>query len=157
MTRIIRISVLMALVAILCLSNLTLAQEWSKEQKEVWKSVQAYWDLAAKGDAAGFLSYFHDSFVGWAYGTDVPQSKEDRKKMIEYSMQKNETLLYTVTPVSIWVKGNFAFVNYFYNELEKDSEGKEKWSSGRWTDILTKQGDKWLMIGDHGGQTSKDN
>jgi ketosteroid isomerase-like protein len=157
MTRIIRISVLTAFIAVFCLSNLILAQEWSKEQKEVWKSVQNYWDLAAKSDVEGFLSYFHDSFTGWNYGTNAPQNKADRAKMIEYSMQKNQTVLYTVTPASIWVKGNFAFVNYYYTELEKDSEGKEKWSSGRWTDILTKQGDKWVMIGDHGGQTSKDN
>jgi hypothetical protein len=27
---------------------------------------------------------------------------------------------------------------------------------GRWTDILMKQGDKWVMIGDHGGRTSKE-
>jgi len=31
--------------------------------------------------------------------------------------------------------------------------GKEKSSQGRWTDILKKEGDKWLLIGDHGGPT----
>ena len=32
------------------------AQEWSAEQKDVWKSVEDYWDLAAKGDLDGFTS-----------------------------------------------------------------------------------------------------
>ena len=33
---------------------------------------------------------------------------------------------------------------------------KEKVEQGRWTDILIKQDDKWIMIGDHGGATSED-
>jgi len=47
-------------------------------------------------------------------------------------------------------------VHYYYTYLYKDVEGKQKTSQGRWTDILMKQGNKWVMIGDHGGQTSKD-
>ena len=30
-------------------------------------------------------------------------------------------------------------------------DGKKKSEKGTWTDILTKQGNKWVMIGDHGG------
>lgn len=34
---------------------------------------------------------------------------------------------------------------------------KEKGVGGRWTDVLKKQGDKWVLIADHGGATpSKD-
>jgi hypothetical protein len=36
----------------------------------------------------------------------------------------------------------------------KDVEGKENNESGRWTDILLKQGDKWVMIGDSGGSSA---
>ena len=41
-------------------------------------------------------------------------------------------------------------------QIMKGPDGKEKPSEGRWTDILMKQGDKWVLIGDHGGKTSKD-
>ncbi len=29
-------------------------------------------------------------------------------------------------------------------------------TQGRWTDLLKKQGDKWVMIGDHGGPDDDD-
>ena len=67
------------------------------------------------------------------------------------------TAFYTIDPEAIWVKGNFAFVHYRYTEVEVDMEGKERSSSGRWTDILMKDGNRWIMIGDSGGETSSNN
>ena len=67
-------------------------------------------------------------------------------------MAKNSTVLYTITPVSIWVKGEFAFVHYYFTQVEKDKEGKETMSGGRWTDILMKKGSKWVLVGDAGGR-----
>ena len=130
------------------------AQEWSAEQKEVWASVEAYWDLSTKGDAEAFLSYFHDSFTGWVNNTDFPHNKADRETFIRYFFPKTSTAIYTITPAAIWVQGNFAFVHYFYTEVEVNQDGKEEFNSGRWTDILMKDGDRWVMVGDHGGETS---
>jgi hypothetical protein len=45
-------------------------------------------------------------------------------------------------------------VHYSYTEVEVDMEGKEKLNAGRWTDILMKDGNKWVMVGDSGGETS---
>ena len=132
------------------------AQEWSKEQQEVWSNVETYWSLAAKNDVAGFLSYFDPSFIGWGNMSDAPQTKPQRQKMMEYMFANSQNVLYTITPAAIWVKGNFAFVHYYYTSLDKDKDGKEKWESGRWTDILMKSGNKWVMIGDHGGSDSDD-
>jgi hypothetical protein len=38
--------------------------------------------------------------------------------------------------------------------MEKD--GKKEAENGRWTDILMKQGTKWVMIGDNGGSAKKE-
>ena len=59
--------------------------------------------------------------------------------------------------MGIWVKGNFAFVDYHYMEVTKDKDGKRDTEIGRWTDILIREGDRWVMIGDHGGRTNNDN
>jgi len=64
-------------------------------------------------------------------------------------------LLYTITPARIWVNGNFAYVHYYYSEVNEGADGKPMPESGRWTDILMKKGTKWVMVGDHGGKTSK--
>ena len=34
----------------------------------------------------------------------------------------------------------------------ENSEGKPTTEKGRWTDILMKKGDKWMLVGDHGGE-----
>lgn len=44
---------------------------------------------------------------------------------------------------------------HYYTQVVKNAEGKEENVEGRWTDILMKQGDRWVLIGDHGGRIKK--
>jgi ketosteroid isomerase-like protein len=127
------------------------AQEWSAEQKDVWKNVETYWDLGAKGDIEGFLSYFHDDFSGWPNASPFPHDKDARVKFVKFSFSNTETVFYNITPLAIKIHGNVAFVHYYYLNVTKHGEKKESTEQGRWTDILMKQGEKWVMIGDHGG------
>jgi len=144
----------------LCLMFLTVplafAADWNATQKEVWKNVEAYWAAQAAGDLEGFLSYFHSDYLGWTYNSSLPEDKASVRKWIAYEMKSSKVQVYEVKPVAIQVYGNVAFVHYFFAQALKDAEGKEKSVQGRWTDILMKQGDKWVMIGDHGGRTSKE-
>ena len=132
------------------------AQEWSAAQKEVWKNVEAYWALDAAGSTDAFMGYFHADYVGWNSVNAMPGNKEAARKFIAHGHKTSKTLVYDVQPVAIKIHGNVAFAHYHYVQIVKDSAGKDKESSGRWTDILMKQGDKWVLIGDHGGRTSKD-
>ena len=70
-------------------------------------------------------------------------------------MKNNSTVLYTISPASIWVKGDFAFTHYYFTQVEKDKEGKETMSGGRWTDILMKKENKWVLIGDADGRIKR--
>ena len=152
-----KISLALTIIICLALTSSTFGQEWSAEQKEVWSSVEDYWELSSKGDLDGFLSYFHSSFSGWANVSADPQNKTNREKVIRHFLPKTTTALYTITPQAIWVQANFAFVHYNYTEVEVDMEGKEQFNTGRWTDILMKDGNRWVMVGDSGGQTSSNN
>ena len=127
------------------------AQEWSAAQKEVWKNVETYWSLYAKGDYEGFQSFIHPDYRGWSNSSVLPTTKDSHGKFLAFAMKNFKILVYDITPVAIQVYGNFAFVDYYFKMIEKENEGKTTNSSGRWTDILLKQGGKWLMIGDHGG------
>jgi ketosteroid isomerase-like protein len=147
--------VMFAVIVVLASTNL-FAQEWSAAQKEVWKNVEAYWALDAAGNLDGFMSYFHDNYIGWEISQPMPGSKATVRKFIEHDYKTEKTLVYNITPVTINVIGNVAIANYYYTRIVKDAEGKEKSRSGRWADVLMKQGDKWVLIGDHGGRTSKD-
>ncbi len=141
---------------LLVFAGKSFAQQWSDAQKDVWAGVEKYWAVEASGDAQGFMSYFDDSYEGWSYQSKVPQSKSNTSKWIENEVKKNTSEVYTITPLVIWVKGDFAYVHYYYAELDKNKEtGKSEPSSGNWTDILMKSNGKWVLIGDHGGRTSK--
>jgi len=130
------------------------AQQWSDAEKEVWKNVETYWDLAAKGDTEGFLSYFHGDFSGWINTAELPHDRATREKFIRFYNPKTKTLLYNIEPLTIKIHGNVAIVHYIYMEVSKYQDEKEQSEQGRWTDILMKQDGKWVMIGDHGGPTS---
>ncbi len=142
---------------LMLLTSTTLfAQEWSAAQKEVWKNVEGYWALDAAGNTDGLLAYFHPDYVGWSITNAMPSSREATKKFITHRHKTSKTLVYDLQPAAIKIHGNIAIVHYHYVLIAKNAEGKDKESSGRWTDTLMKQGDKWVMIGDQGGQTSKD-
>ncbi|MBF8249118.1 MAG: hypothetical protein HW374_1918 [Bacteroidetes bacterium] len=118
---------LIAILAVLLLALLVTptlyAQEWSAAQKEVWKNVDAYWALDAAGNLDGFMSYFHDNYMGWDINQPLPMEKASVRKFVEYEYKTTKTLVYNIKPVAINVFG---------------------------------KGDKWVLIGDHGGRTSKD-
>jgi hypothetical protein len=69
----------------------------------------------------------------------------------ESGRQSRKTTYLEVKPVANRIFGDVAIVHYYYSMIYKDAEGKDKTDKGRWTDILLKQGNRWVMIGDHGG------
>lgn len=131
-------------------------QEWSAAQQEVWKNVQAYTALVDKGDVEAFGEYFHEDFSGWAVGSVLPSNKAERMKLVRHFLPKRKTVLSEIKPVAIKVHGNVAVVHYYYMDVSVGDDGEEEVTQGRWTDILMKQGDKWIMIADHGGPSSDD-
>jgi len=136
--------------------NSVFAQEWNSAQKEVWKNVNDYWALMAKGDINGFMEYFHADYMGWDNDSKVPSAKEDNRKWLNYWMQGVKIPVYQIDPLTIKIYGDIAFVHYYYSFV-RERDGKKETESGRWTDILMKQGGKWVLIGDHGGSDKKTN
>jgi ketosteroid isomerase-like protein len=134
----------------------TYAQQWSDEQKAVWAGIEAYWQAGMSDDPSGLLSYFDDSYFGWNYENYTPSPKSNVVKTMNYWYTKGKTKLYTLTPARIWVNGNFAYAHYYYYMVNEDPEGKPMAERGRWTDILMKKGDKWMLVGDHGGEIDDD-
>jgi ketosteroid isomerase-like protein len=150
-----RLCVVAAILLLLSSVNV-FSQEWSAAQKEVWKNVEAYNALADAGNVEGFMAYVHNDYLGWNYQSALPMDKAAVRKFVEYDFKTSKTVLSNIKPAGIGIFGNVAYVHYCWMSVYKDAEGKEKWVSGRYTDILMKQGDKWVIIGDHGGRTSKE-
>jgi ketosteroid isomerase-like protein len=146
----------MVIVVAGCLGSSALAGEWSAAQKEIWKTVEAYNAAFDKGDLEGFMAYFHNDYNGWAYSSPVPNGKATVRKFVDIDMKSSKNILSHLEPVGINIFGNTAVVHYYFFSLSKDMDGKTKENKGRWTDVLMKQGDKWMLVGDHGGSSRKD-
>jgi len=154
MKNILKIFVLV-ITAFLCLNSSVFSQQWSSEQQEVWAGVQKYWEIDNSNPTA-FLKYFDDSYLGWSNDNEAPATKEATEKSFKYYSSKRKVQFNTLTPARIWVEGNFAFVHYYYTQVDENKDGIPREEKGRWTDILRKKNGTWLIVGDHGGKISSD-
>ena len=144
--------VMVILISLCFLFNMGLfAKEWSDAQMEVLKQVEKSYDLWAKKDIEGWLSYIHEDYCGWHYESAVTQKKSSFVNMANYYFPKYELVFYEFTPLEVQVLDDVAIVHYYFYFLAKDEEGKETDSQSRYTDILLKKDGKWLLISDHGG------
>lgn len=131
------------------------AQEWTNEQKEVWAGVEKYWEIN-NNDPLADLKYFDDSYLGWSYENEAPGTRDGVVKSKKYFSTKGKQQFNILTPARIWVKGDFAFVHYYYTQISESNDGKTETERGRWTDILMKKNGMWVLVGDHGGEINKD-
>jgi ketosteroid isomerase-like protein len=134
------------------MQNNAKAQEWSAAQKEVWKGVNDYWAVMTKGDVNGFMEYFDNSYLGWEDNQPLPSTKAQSQKWLQFSTAGTKVLIYELKPVGIAVYNDVAVVHYYYT-MVTEIDGKKKSESGRWTDVVKKEGNKWVLIGDNGGET----
>jgi hypothetical protein len=131
-------------------------QQWSAEQQEVWKTINAQWQ--ADKDGKNWVDEFvHPDCFGWNNSTPMPSNKSNTTRWFKAYQSISKTLEYQITPTAIIVKDNFAIAHYYYVILNENYDKKIEREIGRWTDILIKEGDKWLFIAWQGGaDKSKD-
>ena len=72
---------------------------------------------------------------------------------MNYMVSQGGKLLYwNAIPMVIWVKGDFAYTDYYYQAIWQDKDGKKTNERGKWLDILMKKNGIWVLVGDHGGE-----
>jgi ketosteroid isomerase-like protein len=141
------------MLPLMCVMILVLpahAQEWSTVQKEVWRTVEIMWELSAKGDVEGHLTYADDEISLWLQNEPLPTGKATFRKWITYDAKSGKTLIQDLRPVTIMVFPDFAFVHYYASGIYQEAPtAKPEYGSLRITDIFRKKGDKWLWVGGH--------
>lgn len=117
-------------------------EEWTTEQKEVWKAVETDAGLKLKGDVKGMSALRHPNAIGWWYNRAVPFDNKD--VMVKHQMWFAEDMptKYNVEPLSIKIFGNVAVVYYMFNY-----SGKLYSSEGRVMETWIKLDSMWLNIG----------
>lgn len=145
-----RLLIMFALSVFMVSFNLN-AQEWTKEQKEVWKQVKSMWVNWSASDIDAAFAGVHDNYLGWNNSNPMPVSKA---KWVEPMKKRNDKVTdrdFDIEPVRILVVDDAAVVHYYYsmwwvyNNGDKKINGK---SSGKWTEFFVRQDGKWMLIGD---------
>ena len=139
------------LIGILLINISTFSQDWDAKQKEVWQNVTDYWVLDDKHDLDGFMNYFDDGYMGWSYDTEKPMNKTSVREAVQKDYAEENTSTSKLEPLSIWVDDDIAVVHYKYARTMKDASGSDVTRNGRWTDVLKRKGNKWVLVADHGG------
>ena len=131
------------------------AQSWSDTQKEVWKTVVSQWEAAKAQEKDKEPSwpdtYLHDSFLGWGDENPMPRDKSSTKRWEKYTSANSKTLEQELNPVGIVVEGSVAVVHYYYSVATENRKGERETAHGRFTDILVKDGQRWLFLAWRGG------
>ena len=128
------------------------AQEWSKEQKEVWGQVEEFTDAWAKRDLAGYIGHLDEHYTGWYHNEPLPVTRESLKKWETYNLKSQKIQVYELNPVAIKLHGDTAIVQYYFKTRREDPKGDSKMQFSKWTEILQKKDGKWLFIATHGSR-----
>lgn len=118
-------------------------------QKEVWKNVETYTDLIFQGRFDEFLNYLHKDYSGWDYMSDEPTCKKTIAEEIKTSHTNVNKLLYKIRPAEIKIFGQTAIVHYYFSLINESVRANDDNIENHYTDILIKQNEKWVLIGDH--------
>ena len=103
-----------SLVLILCLSDSYLySQEWSKEQLEVWNTVESLYENWANRNLEGYMSLTYKDFTGWFGDDPTPINYKSLEKWEKDNFSRVKVLVYDIQPLKIKIFKNFAIVHYY--------------------------------------------
>jgi hypothetical protein len=140
-------------IAVLCvlISGSALAQEWTKEQQEVWKVVEDTWNNWKTKNSDGIAATLHDKYQGWSDESPLPMGKQELLNWFN-SMKDMMTFYYSyITPARITVTANAAVVDYYFEfsgEYKMGDKTIPEEMKGKTVEFYVKEGGKWRLLGD---------
>jgi len=121
------------------------AEEWTEAQKEVWKTVEARWELIIKGDAKALAANLHEDALIWWPQNSNPSRKEVMEGQFRDWFRLNMPLSYELKPVAINIVGNISTAFFYFKWESKIPPNTFK---GRNFQVFIKQDGNWKMLGD---------
>ena len=131
------------------------AQTWSAEQQEVWKVEDQQWKMSAAKDLTWIDKMVHPNISFWDVAYPAPQNKASLTRWAKYGAAAGTVLEQEIFPISMTITGNVAVVQYRYRVASLNEKKEREIATGRWTDILIKEGGRWLFIAWAGGDDPK--
>lgn len=145
----------LGIVLLLHASNAA-AQTWTPEQQEIWRFEQQQWDMAKSKDLSWIDTMVHPNISYWDVDRPAPQNRASLMRWSRYSSANSTVLEQELFPISVTITGNLAVVQYRYQLATENYKKERETVTGRYTDVLIREGGRWLFIAWAGGDDPKD-
>jgi len=131
------------------------AAEWSAEQQEIWKVEQQQWKMSATEDMSWIDTMVHPDMTFWETGAPMPRNKASLKHWSRFDAENGSTLEQELFPISATITGNVAVAQYNYMVARENYKKERERVTGHYTDVLVKEGGRWLFLTWAGGDDPK--
>ncbi len=135
-----------ASICLLLTGGICHAQDWDKDQKEVWGVVLDSYADADKKDAKWSSKWVAEDALVWSSAYPMPRTRDSIQRWDAYQFPLSENKVSEYSPTGILVHGSTAVAHYYYSSATVNSEGKNKTTHGRCTDVLVKEKKDWKFI-----------
>jgi hypothetical protein len=139
------------------LAPLAGAQTWSAEQQEIWTVEQRQWQMSKDKDLSWIDTMVHPNISYWDVDQPGPQTKASLAKWSRYSTTASTVLEQELFPISVTITGNIAVAQYRYTVVRENHKQERTTVTGRYTDVLVKEGGRWLFLAWAGGDDDAEN
>jgi hypothetical protein len=136
-------------------SGMVAAQTWTAEQQEIWRVEEMQWKMSMDKDHSWIDKMVHPNISYWETDRPMPQNKASLVRWNRYGAALGTTLEQEMFPMSIAITGNVAVVQYRYTVARENTKKERETVHGRYTDVLMKEGNRWMFIGWSGGDDPK--
>lgn len=146
---------LAACLALLALPSLARAQTWTPDQQELWKLEQVQWQMSADKDLSWIEKMVHPNLRFWDVGEVAPQDRASLARWSRYQVSASTVLEHELFPIAATITGNVAVLQYRYKVASEDLKKERHVTTGHYTDVLVKEGGRWLFLAWGGGDDPK--
>jgi hypothetical protein len=150
-----RFSVSLLSLALAAFAGAAAAQTWSPEQQEVWRFEEQQWKMSMEKDLSWIDKMVHPNLSYWQTDRATAQNKASLARWNRFDSTNVTVLEQEISPVSITITGNVAVVQYHYVIARENYKKDRETVTGRYTDILVKEGGRWLFLAWAGGDDPK--
>jgi hypothetical protein len=132
------------------------AQTWTAEQQEIWELEKQQWQMSKDKDLTWVDKMVHPNISYWDVDQPGPQNRASLVRWNRYSSAASTVLEQELFPISVTITGNLAVAQYGYTVVREDYKKDRVTVTGRYTDVLIKEGGRWLFIAWAGGDDAED-
>ena len=143
--------IVLGMLCLVLLPTFASAQTWTAEQQEVWKLEEQQWQMSKDKDTSWVDKMVHPNLSYWDVEQPGPQNKASLLRWNRYNNASGTVLEQELFPVSLTITGNIAVAQYRYRVARENYKKEREIVTGRYTDVLVKEGGRWLFIAWAGG------